>query len=185
MCVYEETYNNAIFKRDEANQEIERCKEAINYFQEWKKKTSACYDVIIQMRDQNEIIASYCNEIILNGKRIDEGERHYPNGNGETFSANLVFIDSFLYVLEEEIDKQIEKLNYSIKKSTEKKDAAIDTLRRTPKPPCGNCAECNPQAPVVTTKSETKTKTNNNKKTPKVPPSKKKQPFNSPYPTAL
>ncbi len=183
MCVYEATYNQAINNRDAANIEIERCKEAISYFEEWKSKVLNCYNVTQGMLDQNRAIASQCNEIILNGKPIDEGERHYPNGNGEKFSINLMVIKGALYRLKNEIENQLEKLNKSLNESIKKRDAANTTLRNTPVPPCGYCNECNPPAPTVTSTPENKT--NNEKKSTRTPRNRKRQPYNSPYETLL
>ncbi len=183
MCVYEVTYNNAICEKDEATKEIARCRKAIKYFESWKSKISNCYDVLEKMSEQNKVIARQCNEIILNGKHIDEGERHYPNGNGERFTTYLLIVKSALYRLKNEIDRQLEILNNSLEKSNRNKRLAVNTLRCTPVPPCGSCLECSHSAPVATKVWEPEPEKNN--KASKNPLKKKKLPYNSPYQATL
>ena len=142
MCVYEARYNEAIQLRKKASDEFDRCEKGIKYFEGWKEKVQNCINCLNDMSDQTKNISGLCEEILLNGKRIDEGENHYPNGNTGEFAIKLTGMSKGFTRLLNEINKTIEELTKSRNDSQTAARAAQSTINNTPKLPCGQCVEC-------------------------------------------
>ncbi len=97
------------------------------------------------MRKQNYTISNQCEQIIVNGARIDDG-RYYTTSNADFFTNQLTSVITGLYSLLQEIVKLINLLEESRNKAKRERAAAINSLKTIPKPPCGYCEECSPQS---------------------------------------
>ena len=154
MCVNDAEYYAAKKKYEEADEEIKRCEEAISYFEGWLPQISGCIGCLDQLISQTKAIGAQCEEIIINGKPIDQGKRHYPNGGAYTQAISLGIVKSALDRLKQRIDKSITDLQTSKENATKDKEAARIVMINKPTN-CGYCIECNPSAYVVTTGSGT------------------------------
>ena len=150
MCVYDAIYNQAIADRDKATEEIKMIRAAIEYYTEWQGKIKDCLSFLESAITQNIAIAKECAEIYINGKPIDKGERHYPNGGASLMTSKLRTCKYWMSTFSSEMTKCLNELQEALTLSTKRKTAALKTLQITPVPPCGECTECNPVAPAVT-----------------------------------
>ena len=141
MCVNESTYYAAKKERDDAFDEIERCKEGIDYFNGWTGKISNCISCLDQMISQTNAIAEQCASIIINGAPIDEGKRHYPNGGAAKQASNLESAKSLLESIQSSVDTSITDLTASRDRSRIIYDRAQNTMYAYPLN-CGKCSEC-------------------------------------------
>ena len=149
MCVNDYVYKKAVADKKDADDEIKRCNEGLNYFNGWLPKVSSCIDCLEQMITQTKAIGAQCAEIIINGKPIDQGARHYPNGGAMRYASYLTGAKSRLESLKTHIQKSIDDLTTSKEDAEKKRKNAVNTMNIYPAP-CGVCVECNPPVVVST-----------------------------------
>ena len=143
-------------KKKAAIEERDRCNEAIPYFEEWKGLASSCREALIGMRNKNYNIAGQCEQIKINGDRIDNG-RYYTEGRNATyFTGQLSSMISGLYNLINEMVRVIDLLKESREQAVKDITEANKKIKLYSKP-CGVCIVCNPEAYETNPSSTTTT----------------------------
>ena len=145
MCVHDWSYKNAVIKRDAATKEKERCAEAINYYDGWKPQIQSCMEYLDGMISQTNAIANSCAEIILNGKPIDQGTRHYPNGGAANYASSLKGIKDNLQQLIAAIDEQLTVLIAAEEAATKDEEYWKGIVEANAKPRA-DCIKCFPNS---------------------------------------
>lgn len=150
MCINEGLRAAEIAKRDKAVEEVARCTKGIAYFNEYKSLATACRETMISMRERNGYIAQQCEQIIIDGKRIDNGKYYTEGHNATYFKSKFDGMIRSLYNLIQEMQRMITELEASRDKAKKARTAAIRRIQQLPVP-CGVCYECCPQVSTTTT----------------------------------
>lgn len=157
-CKKKQAYDRYKVDYDEAVEELERCDEAIAYYNEWSGKIGASLSVINSMINQNRLIATYCQKVIVNGSTIDSGG-HFNGQGAEYYSSGLKKISDSLTSLADAIGNVLTELNTSHHDATIAKNDAKSGMDANSGWPCHHCQGClaaetptttqTPQTPVV------------------------------------
>lgn len=111
------------------------------------------------MRNHNFVIANQCEQIKINGDRIDNG-RYYTKGQNATyFTGKLSSMIGGLYNLINEMQRVINELEVSKDNAKRERTKAINRIKALPVP-CEACSECCPQTTTTTPTITATTPTN-------------------------